>query len=290
MSEHRDSATWRSLLYVPANRDRFVRSAASSTADAVILDLEDAIPATHKAQARSALSEAVTTLRTGTASVMVRVNRPWALMIRDLEAAVAAGVDAVVVSKSDDPSVIRTVDEALTELESGTSRPPIRLIPLIESVRGVRRVDAIIAASDRVVAASTGIGDLCLDLQASPDSTAVVQAFVEVVQATRAADRTPLGLAGLIVSFQDREAFRALAEHSKTMGSRGASCIHPSQVGALNDVFRPSPAELEQARRLVAGYEEAAGEGRGSVMVDGTFVDNANYQYARQLLVSQGGR
>lgn len=287
MSEHPDNAGWRSLLYVPANRDRFVRSAAKSTAD-VILDLEDAVPADHKAEARAALSDAVATLRTGTASVMVRVNRPWTLMIRDLEAAVAAGVDAVVVPKSDDPAVIRTVDESLTELESGTSRRAVRLIPLIESVRGVRRADAIIAASDRVVAASTGIGDLCLDLQASPDSKAIVQAFVEVVQAARACDRTPLGLAGLIVSFQDREAFRSLAARSRAMGSHGASCIHPSQVGVLNDVFGPSPEELDEARRVVAGYEVAAREGRGSVMLDGTFVDNANYQHARHLLIRQG--
>lgn len=287
MSDHLARTSWRSLLYVPANRARFVRSAASSTADAVILDLEDAIPADRKAEARATLAEAVATLRTGTASVMVRVNRPWTLMIRDLEAAVTAGVDAVVVSKSDDPSVIRTVDEVLTELEAESLHPPIRLIPLIESVRGVRRADAIVAASDRVVAASTGIGDLCLDLRASPDSTAVVQAFVEVIQAARACDRTPLGLAGLIVSYQDRNAFRSLAALSKAMGSRGASCIHPSQIDGLNDVFSPSAEELEQARRLVAGYEKAAREGRGSVMVDGTFVDNANYQYARHLLVQE---
>ncbi|KOS53788.1 HpcH/HpaI aldolase/citrate lyase family protein [Rhodococcus rhodochrous] len=288
MPEGRNTRHWRSLLYVPANRDRFVRSAASSPADAIILDLEDAIPADHKEKARESLSKAVTTLRAGTASVLVRVNRPWTLMIRDLEAAVEAGVDAVVVPKSDDPAVIRTADEALTELESGTSRQSTRLIPLIESVRGVRRADTIIAASDRVVAASTGIGDLSLDLQASPDSRAIEQAFVEVVHAARACGRTPLGLAGLIVSYQDHEAFRSLAARSKAMGSHGSSCIHPSQVGALNDVFGPSPEELEEARRLVAGYEAAAREGYGSIMLDGTFVDNANYQYARHLLIRQG--
>lgn len=287
MSEHQDNEGWRSLLYVPANRDRFVRSAAYSTADAVILDLEDSVPADHKAAARAALPDAVATLRTGSTAVMVRVNRPWSLMIHDLEAAVAAGVDAVVVPKCDDAAVIHTVDEALTELESGTPHRTVRLISLIESVRGVRRADAIISASDRVVAASTGIGDLCLDLQVAPDSNAIAQAFVEVVQATRACDRTPLGLAGLIVSFQDREAFRSLAERSRAMGSRGASCIHPSQVGALNDVFSPSREELDEARRVVAGYEEAARDGRGSVMVDGIFVDYANYQHARDLLIKQ---
>lgn len=290
MFEIHDRAKWRSLLYVPANRERFVRSAATSGADAVILDLEDAVPDDHKSKAREVLSQAVTTLRTGPASVLVRVNRPWALMIRDLEAAVKAGVDAVVIPKSDDPSVIRTVDEALTELESGSSRPAIRMIPLIESVRGVRRADAIIAASDRVVAASTGIGDLSLDLQASSGSKAIEQAFVEVIQATRACGRTPLGLAGLIVSYQDHEAFRSLAARSKAMGSHGASCIHPSQVGVLNDVFGPSPDELKEARRLVAGYEEAARKGHGSVMVDGTFVDNANYQHARRLLSMHVGQ
>ncbi|WP_043808409.1 HpcH/HpaI aldolase/citrate lyase family protein [Rhodococcus triatomae] len=288
MPEYRDPVQWRSLLYVPANRDRFVRSAASSAADAVILDLEDAIPESHKTTAREALSEAVTTLRGSTASVLVRVNRPWGLMIRDLEAAVEAGVDAVVVPKSDDPAVIRTVDEALTEMESDALHEPISLIPLIETVQGVRRADAVVAASDRVIAASTGIGDLSLDLGASPNSPAIEQAFVEVVQAARACGRTPLGLAGLIVSYQDHEAFRSLAARSKAMGSRGASCIHPSQVSALNEVFGPSTEDLEQARRLVAGYEDAARDGRGSIMLDGTFIDNANYQHARHLLIRHG--
>ncbi|MCX2963215.1 HpcH/HpaI aldolase/citrate lyase family protein [Gordonia aquimaris] len=282
MREHRDNE-WRSLLYVPANRDRYLRSAASSAADAVILDLEDAVPAGLKAQARSTLAEAVATLRNGTATVMVRVNRSWTLMIDDLAAAVAAGVDAVVVPKSDDPSVIRTVDEALTDMEAGTA--PVAVIPLIESVRGVRRVDAIVAAADRVIAASTGIGDLCMDLGAAPDSPAVVQAFNEVIGATRASGRTPLGLAGLIVSFQDQEAFRDLALLSKAIGSRGGSCIHPSQVDVLNDVFSPTPAELKHAQRLVDGYEQAAADGHGTaVLDDGTFVDNANYQHARRLL------
>ncbi|SEG92810.1 citrate lyase subunit beta / citryl-CoA lyase [Thermomonospora echinospora] len=278
------NAVWRSLLYVPANRDRFVRSAVSSSADAVILDLEDAVPAEHKAAAREQLSGAVAALRQGTAAVLVRVNRPWTAMIPDLEAAVQAGVDGVIIPKSDDAGMIRTVDQALCELEGDTAGAPTKVIPLIESARGVRRVDEIVDASTRVIAASTGIGDLCLDLRASPDSTAVTHAFTEVVQATKAAGRTPLGLAGLIVSFTDIDQFRALAATSRAIGSTGASCIHPRQIGTLNEVFGPSPDEIDGARRVVSAYEEAAAEGRGSVMLGDIFIDNANYRYAKELL------
>ncbi|MCE0764150.1 CoA ester lyase [Pseudonocardia kujensis] len=272
------------MLYVPANRERFVRSAASSAADAVILDLEDAVPAEHKAAARDGLADAVSTLRSGTASVAVRVNRPWTVMISDLKATVRAKVDMVIVPKSDDPSVIRTVDEALCELEGDGTSPAVKVIPLIESARGVRKIDDIVAASDRVVAASVGIGDLSLEMRATPDGPAIRHAFAEVVQATRAAGRVPLGLSGLIVSYADMDAFRALAELSRSMGSTGASCIHPSQVGTLNEVFGPSAEEVAEARRLVSAYEEAARCGRGSTMMGDIFVDNANYQYAKRLL------
>ena len=281
---------WRSMLYVPANRDRFVQNATTAGADAVILDLEDAVPADHKDAARDGLALAVAALRSGPSAVLVRVNRPWAVMVRDLEAAVAAGVDAVIVPKSGDAGMIRTVGEILDDLEAtraetgGAIGPTIGVIPLIESARGVRNADAIVAASDRVIAASTGIGDLCLDMHVVPDSTAVIHAFTEVIQATRAAGRMPLGLAGLIVSFEDIEEFAALASRSREMGSSGASCIHPRQIAPLNHAFSPSPAELEHARRIVAAYEEAAQQGRGSVMLDGVFVDNANYRSSQRLL------
>lgn len=284
MPDPETSTNWRSMLYVPANRERFVRSAASSNADAVILDLEDAVPVEHKAAAREQLAGTVATLRTGTATVLVRVNRPWTMMIPDLEAAVKADVDGVIIPKSDDPGMIRTVDEALCELEGNRPGAATKVIALIESARGVRCVDEIVDASDRVVAASTGIGDLCLDLHASPDSTAVVHAFTEVVQATRAAGRTPLGLAGLIVSFADMDRFRSLADESRSIGSTGASCIHPRQIDTLNEVFGPSLDEIALARRVVSAYEESAADGRGTVMLGDTFIDNANYRHAKQLL------
>ncbi|EFC79517.1 CoA ester lyase [Parafrankia sp. EUN1f] len=284
MRDPSNSVSWRSLLYVPANRERFVRHAASSNADAVILDLEDAVPAEHKIAARESLAGAVSHLRTAPVTVLVRVNRSWTLMIPDLEAAVRSKVDAVIIPKSDDPGMIRTVDETLYELEEGGAETTTKVVALIESARGVRRVDQILTASDRVVAASTGIGDLSIDLHASPDSPAVMHAFTEVIQATRAAGRTPLGLPGLIVSFADLDGFRSLATRSRSMGSTGASCIHPRQVSTLNDVFSPSAQEVEYARRVVSAYEEAATSGHGSVMMGDTFVDNANYQYAKRIL------
>lgn len=275
---------WRSLLYVPVNRERFVLKAVSSGADAVILDLEDAVPTEYKTSARDQLASAVTTLRHGSADVLVRVNRPWATMIRDLEAAVRAGVDGIIVPKTDDAGMIRTVDQMLGELESPVSAGATKLVALIESARGVRRVDEILDATNRLVAASTGVGDLCLDLRTAPGSVALTHAFTEVVQATRAAGRTPLGLAGLMVSYADMDQFRSLATMSRAMGSTGASCIHPRQVEPLNAAFGRIPEEIEDARQVVSAYEEAAAEGRGSVMLGDTFIDNANYRYAKRLL------
>lgn len=284
MPDPNETTNWRSLLYVPANRERFIRSAATSDADAVILDLEDAVPAANKSEAREQLKAAVATLRTGTVDVLVRVNRPWTLMIPDLEAAVAANVDGVIIPKSDSAGMIHTVDEILGELEGTRAAPITKVIPLIESARGVRRVDEIVSSSERVTAASTGIGDLCLDLGAAPDSTAVTHAFTDVIQATRAANRTPLGLAGLIVDFADMNRYQTLVSESRSIGSTGASCIHPRQVTILNTTFGPTPDEIVQARRIVSAYEDAAADGHGSVMLGDTFIDNANYRHAKNLL------
>ncbi|MCR1785834.1 CoA ester lyase [Nocardioides carbamazepini] len=285
MSEHA-AASWRSLLYVPSNRPRFVAGAVARRADAVILDLEDSVPQEQKAAARAGLPAAIETVAQGSGDVLVRVNRNWSDLVPDLAATVHPAVAAINLPKVDDPGVVRVVSEMLDELEAHRGLEPghVRIFVRIETARGVRRIDDILGASERVVATAIGTGDLAIESRLAPDGDGIRQAFLEVTLAARAAGVRPLGLPGLIVDFSDIDAFRRLAEEARSLGSRGAPCIHPSQVPVLNEVFGLQHAEVEAAREVVAAFEEAAREGRGSLMHQGRFIDVANYKQACRTL------
>ncbi|GAA1501811.1 HpcH/HpaI aldolase/citrate lyase family protein [Nocardioides humi] len=285
MRDH-DAAPWRSLLYVPANRPRFVAGATRRGADAVILDLEDSVPREQKAAARAGLTDAIGTVAQGRGDVLVRVNRNWSDLVPDLAASVHPAVTAINLPKVDDPGVVRVVSEMLDELEAerGLERGHVRIFARIETAGGVRRIDDILRASDRVAATAIGTGDLSIEARLDPAGDGIRQAFVEVTLAARAAGVQPLGLPGLIVDFGDLDAFRRTAEDARSLGSRGAPCIHPSQVPVLNEVFGLQPDEVRAAREVVAAFEQAAAEGRGSLMHEGSFVDVANYNQARHVL------
>ncbi|OYW09565.1 MAG: hypothetical protein B7Z53_02675, partial [Rhodospirillales bacterium 12-71-4] len=151
------AATWRSMLYVPANVPRFVAKAPGAGADAVILDLEDSVPPAQKAAARDGLAEAVATCRTGPGAVLVRINRPLRLAVRDIEAAVACGVDGILMTKAMDAGHVRLLAEVLDELEGGS--PRCVLLPLIESAAATECMAEIAGASPRVVALLCGAED-----------------------------------------------------------------------------------------------------------------------------------
>ncbi len=286
----RGAVSWRSLLYVPSNRPKFVASAVSRGADAIILDLEDSVAREQKADARRGLRKAVESVGKGPHDVLVRVNRRWTDLVADLEVAVHERVTAINLPKVDDPAVVRVVAEILDEVEArrGLPRGHTQLFVRIEDARGVRRIDEVLAASDRVVATAIGTGDLSIGSRMDPAGGAIRHAFVEVTTAALAQGIRPMGLAGLIVDFGDVDAFRRVAEDARSLGSRGAPCIHPSQVPVLNDVFGVDPAEIAAAREIVEAFEAAAAEGRGSLMHDGMFIDVANYNAAVRLLASVG--
>lgn len=273
---------WRSMLYVPTNQDKFVQGSIRRGADAIILDLEDSIAPSDKAEARRLLPNAIETVSQGNADVVVRVNRELRLLFDDLRAVVRPGVQAINLPKVDDPGLVRVVDEFVTDLEaeSGLDAGSIGIFARIETPRGIRQADAILTASNRVLAAAIGSGDLSLHAGIDAEAGGLTHAHLEIAMAARAADVLPLGLAGLILEFNDLEAFTATAERSKRLGSVGAPCIHPKQVPILNEVFGLDPAEVERADKIIDTFNEASAEGRGALMMDGEFIDYAHYTYA----------
>ena len=279
---------WRSLLYVPVTSERFLAKAHERGADAIILDLEDSVAPSAKEPARGLVGEAAERVGQAGADVLVRVNRPWRLAVRDLEAAVGPHVRGLVLPKVDSAEHVRAIAAVVAELEAERDLPAGRTVffPRVESAAGVANAAAIAAAHPRVVAIGLGSSDYTIETGMSPGGDGNAIASFQVVNAAVAAGVTPLGLVSTIVDFGDLDAFREVARRSRALGLRGAPCVHPSQVPVLNEVFSPTAAELERARRVVDEYERALAAGAGAITVDGDFVDAPYYEQAKRLLTA----
>jgi len=275
MNEMRSVPIWRSMMFVPVNVDKFVDSAHKRGADAIILDLEDSILPKDKAQARSLVAAAAPKVARAGADVLVRVNRPWRLCLRDLEAVVSREVCALMLPKAESADHVRMVAEVLDELEAerGLPRGHTRIVPMIESAAAFFRVHEIAAAHARVVGLNLGAEDFALSVGMVPEAEGLFYPKQQIVIAARAAGVMPLGFIGTVADYKDLEAFRATARRSRRLGFMGASVIHPSQIEILNAEFRPSPAEVDQARKVVRAFEAAAGGNQGAIEVDGKMVD-----------------
>ena len=266
--------------------ERFVAKAHERGADAIILELEDAIAPSEKERARGLVAAAAARVSQGGADVLVRVNRPWRLAVRDLEAAVGANVRGFVLPKVDSAEHVLALAEitASVEQERGLPVGHTLFFARVEGPKGLLNVAEICAAHPRVVAVGLGSSDYTIATGMEAGGQGNAMASFLVVNAAKAAGVVPIGLTGAIVGFGDLDAFRRSAEESRAMGLRGAPCVHPSQVPILNEVFNPTGEELEHARRVVEEYERALASGEGAITVDGQFVDIPFYEQAKQLL------
>ena len=276
----------RSLLYVPADRERFVAGAAARGADAVILDLEDGVAESAKPAARAALAAAVPLVGAAGARVFVRINSRLAHAADDIAAAVRAGADGLLVPKTEDGQWLRLIADRLGELERAAGRPEgwTRLVPLVETLRGLDRRAEIAAATPRSLALVCGTEDLSAEIGAEPDSAVLRLAQQQVLLAARGAGLLPLGLMGSLAGIDDLDALRRAAEEAVRQGFEGASCIHPAQVAVLNQAFTPDAAVVDRARRIVAALQP----GQGTAKVDGRMVDAPVVARARRVLARAG--
>ncbi len=276
---------WRSLLYVPAHNQKFIAGAAKRGADAVVLDLEDGVPQAHKDAARHGLGEAVARVGEGGADILVRVNRPWRLAWRDLEAVVAAGVAWVLLPKVETAAQVRVVGEFLGELEVTGGREPTRLLLLIESTRGLLTAPDILQASPRVCAAIPGNEDLAAELRIDPEPASMLHTHMPLILAARAAGVALVGLIGSGANFRDMEEYRQRARLARSWGFQGATCVHPSQIAILNDIFAPDSSKIGWAQAVVAAFEASGGS---PTSVAGSMVDAPVVERAKRLLKASG--
>jgi citrate lyase subunit beta/citryl-CoA lyase len=270
-----DLPVWRSLLYVPVNVEKFVDKAHTRGADVIQLDLEDAVPPAEKEKARTLVEKNAARVRRGGSDVVVRINQPLSLAVRDIEHSICPDVDGIAITKADSASHVRLLDELVTALEEkrGMTIGHTRFLTMIETTDAFTRIDEIPRASPRIVGMVIGGEDFALEMNAQPDEEVLLAPKQRMIISARAAGVMPLGFIGTVADFSDWEKFRVMVRRSRHFGFDGAGCIHPGQVRIVNEEYTPSAEEVAYARKVIQMDKEAAAAGRGSFQIEGKMID-----------------
>lgn len=292
-----DRPPLRSLLFVPGTRTDWLPKARAAGADAAILDLEDAVPAADKLAARAQVADAIARAaaepaeQAGRMALFVRVNPldGWA-GAEELRAVVRPGLTGVVLPKVRSAQEVKLADRLLgwCEQEQGLPAGRVALTPLLETARGLREAYDIARAVPRIaylgaLTAPGGDVERAVGYRWSPEGTETTALRSRVLLDARAAE-VPCPVSGLWTRVTDLPGLRAFAEHNRSLGYEGMMAIHPSHVPVINEVFSPSPGELDRCAALIAAVEAAQEEGRGAVTFQGEMVDEAMAATARLVL------
>ncbi|MGU3432433.1 HpcH/HpaI aldolase/citrate lyase family protein [Actinomycetes bacterium M1A6_2h] len=270
----------RSFLYVPAMKPSLFDKAVAGEADAVIIDLEDAVPLPDKESARNDVAHWLQHRERSDTEVWVRVTPEF--LDQDLAAATFPGVRGIMIAKCSVDALDRA-DVILTGLESAHGCAPLAVIGLIETAHALRSVAAM-ATRRRVLTFGIGEVDLLADLRIArvPDTAAVIDSIRMDVVIACAAASLDAPIAPTSTDFRDLDGFVTSTEHFVNMGFRGRTALHPSQVPIINVALTPSAGELERAQRLLDLY--ALADGGPTVDDRGHFVDEAVVRGAREIL------
>jgi citrate lyase subunit beta/citryl-CoA lyase len=282
----RPELAWRSILYVPVNVARFVEKAPQAGADAIQLDLEDSIALDAKESARALVKTVAHQLSVAGAQVLVRINRPMAMAVRDIEAAVGPDVQALSITKVASPEHVRLLDEVVSECEArlGMVHGHTRLLVMIETPQAFEAMREIASASPRVAAMSLGAEDFALECGFVPGEDTLLLPKQMMVIAARAAGVMPVGYIGSVTNFSDERSFGDMVSRSRRFGFDAATCIHPRQVPIVNRAYGVSSGEAAQAQRLVDESVRQIAAGRGAFQLDGKMVDAPLVARATQVL------
>jgi citrate lyase beta subunit len=276
----------RSLLFVPAGRERMLEHAQTARADALILDLEDAVPARQKAAARAQARRWIPKLAKRSRPVFVRINGLTGGLTRDdLMAVVGKQLAGVVLPKTDSPQDLRDLDVLLREAEMAAGVRPgdVGTIALIESARAVLRCEEIARASDRLHALSVGGEDYTRDIGARRDAAGLALQHIRATVVQVAAAYDLLSIDTPYTTLGDDAGLAEDARIARAIGLKGKYAIHPAQAPIINRAFSPSKEEVAEATRIVDAFDAASD---GAITVDGRMVDAPIVERARAVLAA----
>ena len=277
----------RSLLFVPGNRFNMLEKAAGFAPDAYIPDMEDSVPWEEKANARNVVASFLPRLAENGLPIIPRVNSlDTGLMEDDLEAVVGPSVYGVSVGKVDSAEDVERISKVVERLEAkaGLEVGHVKLVAWIETAAAIVNAYEICAASPRVVGVAFGAEDFTNDMGIERTAGEAEVAYPRSVICVAARAAGVLALDTPYFVFRDAAGLRRNARVARGQGFRGKFAIHPSQIEVINEAFSPTSTEIEEARRVVAAFEEARREGKGSTSLDGKVIDVPVVRRAQGLL------
>jgi citrate lyase subunit beta/citryl-CoA lyase len=287
----------RSILSVPGSEQRMLAKAAGLVPDVVMLDLEDAVAAQRKDDARTLVVEAIADLEWQAATVAVRINPVGSRWCLDDVTALLEGagprLDLLIVPKVEAASQVHFLDHLLAALERRHGRTaPIGLDLQIETVRGVDRCEEVSGAAARVEALVFGPGDYAATIGVPQLSIGAIDArypgdqwhyvLSRIVVAAKA--RGLAAIDGPYAAIRDLEGLRAASMRSRLLGCDGKWALHPDQIAVVNEVFSPSRDELTRASSIMEALRGAGDDGRGALALEGEMIDEATRKSAEDLV------
>lgn len=279
----------RSVLFVPGSRPDLVPKALAAGADALVLDLEDSVPAQGKSLSRTHVAAVLA--ESAARLTFVRFNHPSrGDLEKDLAVLAPHDAQAVMLPKVETPQDLAEIDAQLWLFEKDTAlaQYSISILVVIETSIGLRALYDILRSTPRVRGAGLATaeeGDFMLDIGGrwTPSGEALAYARGKFVCDARAAQAAWI-LDGAFMHLRDQEALAHEARIARTYGFSGKVAVHPSQVSRINETFSPSTEEVERASRLLEAYRKAVTQGHGAVEFRGMMVDQANVRWAERIL------
>lgn len=276
----------RSVLYMPGANPRALEKGRELPVDALILDLEDSVAPDAKVEARAQVIAAVKAGGYGRREIVIRVNgleTPWG--VDDLIAAATAGADAVLLPKVESAAMVQEAERRLVEAGAPMT---LQLWAMMETPLGILHAEEIAFSSKRLTVMVLGTSDLVKDLQAQhvPSREPVITALSLCLLAARAAKLSIID--GVHLDLTDDAGFRAACQQGKDLGFDGKTLIHPKTIQLANEIFAPSKAEVEQAKRIIQAHSAAAKEGKGVALLDGKLIENLHVMAAERTLALAG--
>lgn len=277
----------RTFIFAPGNHPRKVEKVFGLGADAVILDLEDAVAVSEKVAARQAVVEALK--RPRPCKGYVRINASdTPFCYGDLLAIVGEGLDGIVLPKVESAAQLLMIDWLLAQLERerGLAAGSIDLMPIIETGKGVAAVREIAAAESRVCRLSFGAADYTHDMGMNwtLEENELTPARAEIALASRIAGLEPPIDTVFAHIGKHLDALKRTTQLARDLGFQGKLCIHPEQVGPIHEIFTPTQKEISDARKIVEAFEVAEASGSASIQVEGQFIDYPIVEKAKRIL------